>query len=404
MSCPSSTRASGPGKELCCPARRYPKSTMRYLLWIAAAGLIIGSAVHGIGVRPARPSALPAGGKRVRTARPVPPRAGVRRNIYLATGVGRLSPAVRGIPERVYVPNSLDRTLSVIDPHTYTVVARYRVGRVPHHVTPSWDLAHLYVDDTGSGVLTELDPRSGKPVAAIAVPDPYNLYFTPDGGEAIVVAEGRHRLDFRNPHTWGLIRSVPIPWAGVDHLDFSADGRMLLASTEFDGVVVAVDTRSGQLIGSIPVGGRPVDVRLAPDASVFYVANQERDGVSIIDPGTMAEIRFLPTGRGAHGLQVSRDARRLYVSNRLAGSISLIDLETNQVETTWVVGGSPDMMQLSPDGRELWVSNRFHGTVSIIDTSTGRLLHSIRVGAGPHGLAYFPQPGRFSLGHNGVYR
>lgn len=193
-----------------------------------------------------------------------------------------------------YVPNSLDRTVSVIDPHTYTVIARYRAGRVPHHVMPSWDLVHLYVDDTGSGVLTELDPRSGKPVAAIAVPDPYNLYYTPDGSEAIVVAEGWHRLDFRDPHTWGLIRSVPIPWAGVDHLDFSADGRTLPASTEIDGVVVAVDTRSGQLIGSIPVGGRPVDVRLA---RVCILRGQ---------PGARRRVDHRPCGHGRNPVPAHR--------------------------------------------------------------------------------------------------
>jgi YVTN family beta-propeller protein len=62
------------------------------------------------------------------------------------------------------------------------------------------------------------------------------------------------------------------------------------------------------------------------------------------------------------------------------------------------------MLQVSPDGRELWASGRYDSSVYVVDTRTGRLLHSIRVGTEPHGLAYFPQPGRFSIGHNGVYR
>ncbi len=377
---------------------------MRRFIGVAAVGIAFSFAAHGIASRPATPFASP--GKRTlhSVLQPIGPQTGGLKNIYAAAATGHFNPAVSGIPERVYVPNSRTGTLTVIDPHTFAVIARYRVGRVPHHVTPSWDLTRLYVDNTGSGSLTEIDPRSGRPAATIPVPDPYNLYFTPDGTQAIVVAESKHRLDFRDPHTWDLIQSVPIPWAGVDHLDFSADGRYLLASTEFDGVLVAVDTESKRIIGTIRVGGWPVDVRLAPDGSVFYVANQERGGVSIIDPVAMAEVGFLQTGRGAHGLQVSRDGRRLYVSNRLVGSISVIDLAARQVETTWAVGGSPDMMQISPDRRELWVSNRFHGSVSVVDTETGHLLHSIRAGPGPHGLAYFPQPGRFSLGHNGVFR
>ena len=325
-------------------------------------------------------------------------------NIYAATVSKLVSPAMAGAPDRVYVPNSRAGTVDVIHPALFTIVGHFIVGRMPHHITPSWDMTRLYVDNTQSNTLTAIDPRIGTPVATFPVDDPYNLYFTPDGSKAIVVAERYQRLDFRDPHTWTLIKSVPIRWPGVDHLDFSADGRYLIASAEFSGFLVKVDTVTMEVVGEIHVGGHPVDVRVAPDGSVFYVADQDRNGVSVIDPVLMQEVGFLPTGREAHGLEVSRDAGSLYVSNRLAGSISVIDFSTRQVIATWVVGGSPDMMQISPDGSQLWVSNRYHASVTVVDTRSGRVLHTIEVGAGPHGLTYFPQPGRFSLGHNGVYR
>jgi YVTN family beta-propeller protein len=101
---------------------------------------------------------------------------------------------------------------------------------------------------------------------------------------------------------------------------------------------------------------------------------------------------------------ISRDTQSLYVGNRLNGTISVIDLRTQQVRDTWHIGGSPDMLQLSPDGRQLWVSNRFDNTVTVVDTHSGSVLHVIPVGVWPHGLCFFPNTGRFSLGHNGVYR
>jgi YVTN family beta-propeller protein len=330
--------------------------------------------------------------------------AGRPGGVYAAATSTRLSAAVRDFPERVYVPNSGSGSVDVIDPATFKVVDHYTVGAVPHHVTPAWDMKSLYVDNTDSNSLTQIDPRTGKPKRTISVADPYNLYFTPDGRKAIVVAERYERLDFRDPQTWKVIKSVPIPWPGIDHLDFSANGHYLIASTEYSGRVVKVDTQSMRLAGSIDVGGQPVDVKLAPDGSVFYVANQGRGGVSVIDPRRMKEVAFLRTGAGAHGLAVSRDAGSLYVSNRVAGTISVIDLRQRKVTHTWQIGGSPDMLQVSPDGRELWASGRYDSSVYVVDTRTGRLLHSIRVGTEPHGLAYFPQPGRFSIGHNGVYR
>jgi len=328
----------------------------------------------------------------------------VRPNVYAATVDPHLRRKASGIPARVYVPNTNDGTVDVIDPQTREVVATFPVGPVPHHITPAWDFSALYVANTSANTLAVIDPRTGLPAETFWIADPYNLYFTPDGAAAIVVAERLWRLEFYDRRTWAPQGSVPIPWSGVDHLDFSADGTYLLASAEFSGMVVKVDLGDRAVAGAVSVGGFPVDVRLAPDGSVFFVANQARHGVSVIDPDHMEEVAFIPTGRGAHGLQVSRNARLLYVSNRLAGTISVIDPATRQVTATWAVGGSPDMMQLSPDGAELWVSNRFARSVSVIDTTTGQLRARITVGSGPHGLSYFPQPGLISLGHNGVYR
>jgi YVTN family beta-propeller protein len=109
---------------------------------------------------------------------------------------------------------------------------------------------------------------------------------------------------------------------------------------------------------------------------------------------------------GAHGIYPSRDATRIFVSNRDAGSISVLDATTLDVTATWRIpgGGSPDMGGITADGSQLWLSGRYNGVVYVFDTTTGALLHRIPVDSGPHGLAVWPQPGRFSLGHTGNTR
>jgi YVTN family beta-propeller protein len=331
---------------------------------------------------------------------PSPDRAGVYADITSSRVAGRL----RGIRPLVYVPNNDSNTVSVIDPTTFRVVRTFRVGAGPQHISPSWDLRRLYVGDTYANTLTVIDPTTGRPTRTVPMPDPYNLYFTPDGRVAIDVAERLQTLFFFDPRTWRQEGALHVPYSGIDHLDFSADGRFLLLSAEFSGEVVKVNVARRKILGALHVGGGPVDVKLAPDGSVFYVANQIRGGVSVIDPSRMKELRFVPTGAGAHGFCVSRDARDLYVSNRLAGTISVLSFASGRVVRSWHVGGSPDMLQVSADGRLLWASNRYDASVSVISTRTGRVVHTIPVGAGPHGLTLFPQPGAFSLGHNGVYR
>ena len=325
-------------------------------------------------------------------------------NVYAATASGELSPAVADIPPRVYVPHEISGTVMVIDPATFEIVDGFATGSIAHHVTPSWDMTRLYVNNMFSDTLTEIDAATGQVTGDVPAARPYNLYFTPDGRYTIVVAEDLWRLDFFERQTWDLVKSVPIPYWGVDHLDFAADGSYLLTSTEFDGWLVKVDTGTLEISGELNLGGLPVDVKVSPDGSVFYVANQGRHGVSIVDPVTMTELDFLATGQGAHGLAVSRDTRSLFVSNRLEGTISVIDFATRAITATWSVGGSPDMLNVSPDGSQLWVSNRYHDTVSVIDTGDGSVIATIPVADAPHGLTFFPQPGSVSIGHNGVYR
>src|SRR4029077_6718994 len=133
----------------------------------------------------------------------------------------------------VYVPNSISDTVDVIDPRTYHIVEHFAVGALPQHVVPAWNLRTLYVTNDIGNSLTPIDPRTGKPGTPIPVEDPYNMYFTPDGRYAIVVAERLQRLDFRDAHTMKLVHSLPVACKGIDHMDFSADGTYLIASCEF---------------------------------------------------------------------------------------------------------------------------------------------------------------------------
>jgi YVTN family beta-propeller protein len=343
-------------------------------------------------------------------------------NIYRETGAGRLSPAVAGALSRVYVPNLGSGDVSVIDPDTLQVVDRYKVGDNPQHVVPSWDLKTLWV--TGSakgrqlGSLTAIDPLTGKSIHTLTVEDAYNMYFTPDGRAAMVVAEARRRIEFRDPQTMALRGVLAIPECdGLNHADFASDGRYAIFTCEFSGGLVKVDVAGRKVLSYLPLaqGGMPQDIRSSPTGKLFYVANMMTDGVSLIDGDRFREVGFIHTGIGAHGLYPSRDGRKLYVANRGShmvagtphgpGGVSVIDFATNKVVGDWPVpgGGSPDMGNVSADGLRLWLSGRFDDVAYAFDTTTGEV-KIIPVGRTPHGLTVWPQPGRYSLGHTGVMR
>lgn len=344
-------------------------------------------------------------------------------NLYGETAAGKVRPDVAKALPRVYVPNRRSNDVWVIDLASMKVVDRFPVGAHPQHVVPSWDLKTLWVTNNAEnrydGTLTPIDPMTGKPGKPIDVDNPYNMYFTPDGRSAVVVAEARRRLDFRHPQTMELQHQLSVPdCPGVNHGDFSIDGRYAIFTCEFaKGVLVKIDLVERKVLGYLRLSqrGMPQDIRISPDGRVFYVADMHAGGVFVIDGDRFAEVEFIKTGVGTHGLYPSRDATKLYVVNRgthmvyaapgtSKGSITVIDFATRKIVAHWPTGGSPDMGNLTADGKVLWLSGRFDDVVYAIDTDTGKVIRTIKVGTEPHGLTVWPQPGRYSLGHTGNLR
>jgi len=343
-------------------------------------------------------------------------------NVYAGAGVGDESPAVSSAKAYVYVPSNSGGAVTVIDQETMAIVSEFSTGRLTQHVVPGWDLQTLYATASGTNRLVPIDPATGEPGEPIPVDAPYNLYFSPDGVAAIVMAERLNRIDFYDRSTWKRFASLPTgACEGVNHADWSADTSFFVATCEFSGQVLKVDSATGTVLGllALPDGAMPQDLRLAPDGSKFYVADMYAGGVWVLDAAGSAVVGFVETGVGAHGIYPSRDASLLYVTNRGRnsnkinrpsqdgeGSVSVIDPTTDTVTATWTIpgGGSPDMGGVSADGTTFWVSGRHDSVVYAFDTTTGELRAKIDVPPGPHGLCVFPQPGAYSLGHTGNYR
>src|SRR5215217_1891240 len=173
---------------------------------------------------------------------------------------------------------------------------------------------------------------------------------------------------------------------GINHADFSIDGRYAIFTCEFGGKLVKIDLVERKVLGYLKLSKvkMPQDIRVSPDGSTFYVADMMADGVFVVDGASFRETGFIETGKGTHGLYPSRDGRQLYVANRGSnkihgksrgmGSVSVIDFAQKKVVANWPIpgGGSPDMGNVSADGRQLWLSGRYDHVVYVFDTSTGK--------------------------------
>ena len=331
--------------------------------------------------------------------------------VYAASGAGMTARSVRHDPALLYVPDSEpDGHTTVISQRTRRSVRVLPTGGLDQHVTPSWDLKTLFVEASESNHLATIDPSTGRMTGTIATDRPYNLYFTPNGRQAIVMDEQSNQIVFSDPDSFHRQQVVTDPTClGPNHADFSANGRYFIVSCEFSGTLIQVSTLRHRITGRIrlPMSAMPQDVRLAPDGRSFFVADMGRDLLLRIPWADFRVSRAYHTLKEPHGIYFSRDQRLLYLSDRRSGAVQVFDLARNRFTQTWWIpgGGSPDMGGLSSDGKILWLSGRYDGVVYGFDTVTGKVIARIKVpGNSPHGLLVWPQPGRYSLGHTGLMR
>ncbi len=344
-------------------------------------------------------------------------------NLYSETRSDKMSPAVAGALSRIYVPNRQGNDVYVIDPATMKVVDQFKVGINPQHVVPSWDMKTLWVTNNAEGrpdgSLTPIDPTTGKPGKTIMVDDPYNMYFTPDGKSAIVVAEALKRLDFRDPQTMALQYSIAVPGCtGINHADFSIDGRIAIFTCEFQGSLAKIDLVDRKVLGYLKLsrGGMPQDIRsLARRQHLLRRRHEGRRRLrhrrrhlhgDRLHQDRHRHPRALPEPRRHQALRGQPRHEHVHGPPKGKGSVSVLDFATRQIVATWTVpgGGSPDMGNVSIDGKVLWLSGRYDNVVYAIDTTSGEVPQHPRSARSRTASPCGRSPGRYSLGHTGNMR
>ncbi|MFQ3623115.1 MAG: YncE family protein [Acetobacteraceae bacterium] len=307
----------------------------------------------------------------------------------LALGAPSQGPsrAAASAPPRglVYVLDSRDATVSVIDAARGEVVKRIPTLREPHHLVYTPDRSEIVLGDSAGNEFLFLDPARAEATRSLRISNPYHLMYSPDGRWLTVASLRRNQVDLYRADV-SLVHRLAMPRM-PSHIAWSADGRITYVTLQGTNDLVAVEAESARVLWRQPTGDTPAGIVLAAGGELL-VANMGEDNLSVIDPETGATIRRIRTGAGAHNVFPSPDGLFLYVTNRVAGTISALDSESFAVLQSFRAPGAPDCLDFSPDGRQLWFTQRVGNRVGVLDVETGALLAQIRVGRSPHGILF----------------
>jgi len=294
----------------------------------------------------------------------------------------------------IFVLNSLDASVSVIDPVTYQEIRRVPTGKEPHHLYLSPDEKSLLVANALADSLTMLDPRTGEVQRVVTgIPDPYQLKFSPDMKWFVTAA---NRLDHVDLYHWvpkdgaqplRLVKRIAAPKT-PSHLSIDSRSSTVYVSLQDSDELLAIDLATQAPRWKTKTGKLPADVFLSRDDKRLFVGLTGDRFVEVYDVAGAAPklLQRIATGEGAHAFRARGDGRHVFVSNRVANSISMIDLQTLAVVAELPGPSGPDCMEVLADGKTLLVSSRWARKLSFIDIDSRKLLRQVPVGRSPHGV------------------
>lgn len=294
----------------------------------------------------------------------------------------------------VFVLNSQDADVSVIDPASWAVRTRLPTGKEPHHLYLAPDDKTLIVANAASNSLTFIDPVTALVRRTLhGIVDPYHLRFSPDMRWFVTAA---NRLDHIDLYQWqGMDAAEPLRLARriaaprtPSHLAIDSASRVLFASLQDSDEWLAIDLATQTVRVKQRCGRMPADVFLCSDDRTLLVALTGDRAVEAWDTAATPPrlVKRIETGLGAHAFRARGDQRHVFVSNRAGNSISEIDTRTLAVSGQWDAPGGPDCMELMSDGRTLLVTSRWARKLTVIDLVDKRLVRQVAVGRSPHGV------------------
>jgi len=299
-----------------------------------------------------------------------------------------------GAAKPIFVLNSQDADVSVIDPVAWTVRQRIATGKEPHHLYLAPDDKTLIVANAASNSLSFIDPATAELRRTLrGIVDPYHLRFSPDMRWFVTAA---NRLDHVDLYRWQgaeaaeplqLVKRIAAPKT-PSHLAIDGASRLLYVSLQESDELLVIELATQAVRAKVRTGRMPADVFLAADERTLLVA---LTGDKVVEAWDVAGpvprlMQRIPTGLGAHAFRARGNGRHVFVSNRVANTVSEIDTQTLAVVAEWPVPGGPDCMELLADGRTLLITSRWARKLSVLDLASRQLLRQVAVGRSPHGV------------------
>ena len=330
---------------------------------------------------------------------------------YAVAGLIGLTGAAFAAPDKVFVADEEQSTVSVLDAASFKRIAQIPVGRQPHNVQVSPDGKLAWVTNNGAqrgamgkgghaamevgGEVWAVDTGSHEVVAKVPVgKHPAHVVLTPDGRFAYVANGGEDTVSVVDTEARKVVATIAVG-AYPHGIRVSPDGHEAYVANLKGGTVSVIDTREGKEVARIPVGKGPAQTGFASDGRTAFVSLSQENKVAVIDRAARKVVKKIAVGTVPIQVYATPDSRTLLVANqgtrqKPGDTVSVIDLQSGKVAATVKTGRGAHGVVIDRDGRYAYVSNIYENSVSVLDVKSAKVVASIAVGEGPNGISVTP--------------
>ena len=250
--------------------------------------------------------------------------------------------------------------------------------------------APIFVLNSLDANVSIIDPKTAEVQRVVrGTLDPYQLRFSPDMKWFVTAGNRLNHVDVYRWDGRDLQLASRVPTGKTpSHIWIDSRSTTAYVSMQDSAELVAIDLATQALKWRIRTGPMPADVYGTADDRTLLVGLTGGDGVEVFDVSgpQPRSVRRIKTGEGAHAFRAAGDKRHVFLSNRVGNTISKLDLQTLAVVDTYPAPGGPDCIDVFAGGKVLMVTSRWARKLTVIDTETRKVIRQVAVGKSPHGV------------------
>ena len=202
----------------------------------------------------------------------------------------------------LYVTTELDKSVTIIDPHSLKIVGKVSTGQAESHMLAiNPDGSKGYTANVGPGTVSVLDFTARKTLTVIPVAGHVQrISLSPDGHWAFTSDTEKPRLAVIDTTTNKVDRWITLPGTGYGTAP-TPDGKLLLVAIPGTNEVAVVDIATMRVARTLKVPPSPQEVLLRPDGRAAYVSCSASHQIAAIQIDDWS-VKLIEAGRGADGL------------------------------------------------------------------------------------------------------